>query len=221
MKRKLDNREEEYRERDEQSGKVLCGGARKNTAQLHRTLCRVPFVLLRLLIVLIRAKTVYLCFLSDTTHCSTACHMRADAYFSLPSFSTGFTNVCGPCAKGLTGTAGNGNTACVDDQPPVITGCPPRQRVFAEDGMFTAKAVLPAPRYSENYKATVTYEPPSGSIFRLGETLVTVNVTDIAGSFDSCTFVVSVRRMHWGRHSGVSAQCTCCSWRQTRRVWQA
>jgi hypothetical protein len=105
--------------------------------------------------------------------------------------STGLTNTCGPCAAGLKGNAGPDNTACVDDIAPVITGCPTRKVVYTEDGQYTVAVQFDEPKYTENYWATVTFDPPSGSELPLGETTVVVNVTDVAGLSDSCTFVVS------------------------------
>jgi len=98
----------------------------------------------------------------------------------------------------LTVTDVNGNTATctatvtVEDLiPPVIT-CPADITVNNDPGVCGATVSF-TPTVTDNCAgATITSVPPSGSVFPVGTTVVTVTGTDTSGNTSTCTFNVTV-----------------------------
>ena len=80
-----------------------------------------------------------------------------------------------------------------DTQAPAIT-CPPDMILTAiNPGDATVIANYPPPTVSDNCDvANVVCNPPSGSAFPVGVTVVTCFVTDTSSNVTSCTFTVSV-----------------------------
>eukprot|EP00056_Hartaetosiga_gracilis_P011623 m.176868 g.176868 ORF g.176868 m.176868 type:complete len:3563 (-) comp13539_c0_seq1:184-10872(-) len=111
-----------------------------------------------------------------------------------PCESSGKANTCGACFPGLTGVSGAANTLCVDSIAPRITQCPADLVVSVDgsDGTFSKAVTLPKPSVVENYSYELTFTPPSGSVFHLGTTKVTVLVSDIANNTASCSFNVII-----------------------------
>jgi len=85
-------------------------------------------------------------------------------------------------------------TVTVEDNiPPVIVSCPPDLEVDAALNACEADVQLPPTAWTDNCPegVTVEYDPPSG-IFPVGDTTVTVTVTDAGGNTATCSFVVTV-----------------------------
>jgi hypothetical protein len=81
-------------------------------------------------------------------------------------------------------------TWTVDATPPVITVSPD---IIVEAGADGAHVSFPAPTVSDTDAVTLTVAPPSGSLFPVGDTLVTATATDAAGNQSSASFYVIVR----------------------------
>ena len=72
------------------------------------------------------------------------------------------------------------------------TGCAPNQTVNTAPGQCTATATYSATATDNCGTVTYTYNPPSGSVFNIGTTPVTVTATDGSNNSTSCTFNVTV-----------------------------
>ncbi|HKY04678.1 MAG TPA: HYR domain-containing protein [Blastocatellia bacterium] len=80
----------------------------------------------------------------------------------------------------------------VDLSPPVIN-CPGNMVVRAAQGQTSVPVNFGSPTSTENCgDALVTCQPPSGSQFPLGVTVVECTATDSSGNTDTCTFTVTV-----------------------------
>jgi hypothetical protein len=88
----------------------------------------------------------------------------------------------------LDPTACNNN----DTTPPTIS-CPAPVNVTTDPGSCSAVVTYSASASDDRPGVTVSYDPPSGSVFPLGTTIVTATATDAAGNTASCRFDVTVR----------------------------
>lgn len=104
---------------------------------------------------------------------------------------------------GSSSNGGAGNTTTVTttltvaDQTDPVISCPTDIEVFLPPNTSDTSMVVtyPAATATDNCSSspTITYSHPSGSVFPVGETTVTVTATDAAGNDSSCTFKVKVR----------------------------
>jgi streptogramin lyase len=80
----------------------------------------------------------------------------------------------------------------VDTTPPQIA-CPADVTAPTDAGLCSAVVTFPEPEVADNCGiASVVCNPPSGSVFPKGDTVVTCTVTDTAGLTAECTFTVTV-----------------------------
>ncbi|MDX2108672.1 MAG: HYR domain-containing protein [Verrucomicrobiota bacterium] len=119
---------------------------------------------------------------SSSTH-------NSGATFSLGSTTVTYT---------ASDAAGNSSTCSftvtvVDDQAPVISGCPSNMTVNTANGLATATVTWTAPTASDNVAVTnLTSTHNSGAIFPAGTTTVTYTATDAAANSSTCSFTVTV-----------------------------
>ncbi|MBN2561215.1 MAG: HYR domain-containing protein [Phycisphaerae bacterium] len=86
----------------------------------------------------------------------------------------------------------DGNGVPDECDPDLTLGdCPANLSVYATDA-FGAVVSFPTPAAQYGCNAVVTVEPPSGSLFPIGATTVTVTATDETGARMTCSFEVSV-----------------------------
>ncbi len=110
------------------------------------------------------------------------------------SFPLGSTTVT------YTASLPNGDTATcsfmvivVDQTAPIIDSCTPDVTVAAPMGSCDVAVTWPDPIAFDNCSAvSFSYSIPNGSIFSVGDTIVTAFATDASGNVDSCSFSVSV-----------------------------
>jgi probable HAF family extracellular repeat protein len=119
--------------------------------------------------------------------------------------------ICAPTngsrfSKGLTVVTcsahdGSGNTntcsftvTVVDNQSPVISGCPGNLTNYITPGSTSAVVTWSTPTASDNCDGNVPVvcTPPSGSLFTVGSTSVTCRASDTSSNSDSCSFTVDV-----------------------------
>ncbi|MCK4659752.1 MAG: HYR domain-containing protein, partial [Phycisphaerae bacterium] len=83
----------------------------------------------------------------------------------------------------------------IETTEPVVT-CPVSGTltVYAEEGECDAEATFGAATAMDNCDGALpaTCDPPSGTVFPLGETVVTCSATDASGNTGQCTFTVEV-----------------------------
>jgi len=123
------------------------------------------------------------------------CDDTVDVVCDPPS---GSTFELGETVVTCTATDDLGNTSectftviVVDTEPPVIT-CPADTTLECTgDGGAMLEFAATATDICDS-EPTVTCEPPSGSMFPLGETVVTCTATDASGNSSQCTFTVKV-----------------------------
>ncbi|MCC6752714.1 MAG: HYR domain-containing protein, partial [Saprospiraceae bacterium] len=117
-------------------------------------------------------------------------------YMSGDFFPVGTT----PQTFSATDECGNSSTCSftvtvIDDEDPVITGCPPNITVNTTTGLCTGTATWVAPTASDNCPGVsltlVPYLPPS-STFPKGSTLLTYTATDVSTNSVTCIFTVVV-----------------------------
>src|SRR5207237_2840021 len=99
-----------------------------------------------------------------------------------------------------TATDSAGNTATcsfnvtvLDNQAPVISGCPGNQTVMAAPGQCAATATWTSPVVSDNCGATLGSTHVPGATFALGTTTVTYTAVDASSNSATCSFTVTVR----------------------------
>jgi len=83
------------------------------------------------------------------------------------------------------------NVTVNDTESPVVT-CPVDTLVNADPGQCTAVVTYSATATDNCVGTTLTYNPPSGSVFPSGVTAVEVIATDGSGNADTCYFNVTV-----------------------------
>ncbi|XP_030830199.1 uncharacterized protein LOC588928 isoform X14 [Strongylocentrotus purpuratus] len=82
----------------------------------------------------------------------------------------------------------------LDTVPPVLTGCPSNMNVTTDPGNSTASVSWSAPVATDNsIEPSLNVTKDSGSLFDIGDTLVSYFATDPAGLVAQCTFTVTVR----------------------------
>jgi gliding motility-associated-like protein len=87
----------------------------------------------------------------------------------------------------------NGLFSSVDQNPPVITFCPPNVTVTANGSECNVNVALPLLQATDDCSGldnTVSSHP--GSVYSVGVTTVTYTVSDVAGNTATCTTVVTV-----------------------------
>lgn len=84
-------------------------------------------------------------------------------------------------------------TTVIDTTPPTIS-CPRDVVTTATPGGCSRQVTFPAPTVRDNAdpSPTVGCDPPSGSIFPVGDTTVTCIATDASGNHSTCQFTVTV-----------------------------
>lgn len=81
----------------------------------------------------------------------------------------------------------------VEDSKPPTLSCPGNLQAFASDPAGTrVEFPLPDVRDDADDDVQVEYDPPSGSLFPVGDTRVTCRATDRCGNLTSCSFTVTV-----------------------------
>ncbi|MBM3834795.1 MAG: HYR domain-containing protein [Verrucomicrobia bacterium] len=99
----------------------------------------------------------------------------------------------------ITAIDGSGNKAScsfnvtVADQEPPQIACPPDIVVGNDPGQCSAIVNYSGKAADNCGNVTVTWSPPSGSIFPKGLTIVTGTARDDAGNVSSCSFTVTVK----------------------------
>jgi hypothetical protein len=85
------------------------------------------------------------------------------------------------------------NGSGVDNEPPVITSAPASFNALASSASGV-RVFFPHATATDNSSApvTLTYSHASGSLFALGNTLVTITATDAAGNTATATFTITV-----------------------------
>ena len=87
----------------------------------------------------------------------------------------------------------------LDNEDPVITGCPSDQSQNTDSGVATAAVTWIAPTASDNSGTeTLTSTNNPGDTFPIGATNVTYTSTDPAGNTATCTFEVVVSGVFFG-----------------------
>lgn len=96
--------------------------------------------------------------------------------------------------------AGGASSACsfkvtVKDMEPPKVPCPQPLLLYNEPGKLSARGVYPKPEITDNCSepVKVSFLPPSGSEFPLGESKALMIATDTAGNRSVCSFKVIVR----------------------------
>lgn len=84
-------------------------------------------------------------------------------------------------------------TVTVRDSHPPQLNCPPDLVAECDSGAGALVNFNVAAADACDPKPTITCEPPSGSVFPMGATLVTCRAKDAAGNESTCTFTVTVR----------------------------
>lgn len=82
-------------------------------------------------------------------------------------------------------------TIGTDEVPPTVT-CPPNITLNASPGLCSAPASYTAVASDACSTPSLTYNPPSGSIFNVGTVSVTATAKDDAGNTTTCSFTVKV-----------------------------
>jgi hypothetical protein len=132
-----------------------------------------------------------------TDNCGIASLTSSDPNFDILGFTLLSVGV-----NTITYTAidihGNKTTASftitiVDNQPPIITGCPADQTVNAANGRCDNVVIWNPPTASDNCPGvSLSTNHISGETFPVGTTLVTYTATDHAGLITTCSFNVTV-----------------------------
>ena len=76
----------------------------------------------------------------------------------------------------------------VDTVPPVLVACPTDTILDPDNPTYTWLD----PLVVDDCGATLSYNIPNGSVFPVGQTVVTAFATDVCGNIDSCSFTVTV-----------------------------
>ena len=112
------------------------------------------------------------------------------------TFAKGVTAVvCGATNTSGFGASCTFNVTVLDNEAPVISGCPTAISLNTTPGLCTAVAAWTAPTATDNCDGarTVTCTPASGSTFAKGPTTVTCRASDTSlNTNSSCTFTVTV-----------------------------
>jgi hypothetical protein len=82
----------------------------------------------------------------------------------------------------------------LDEEPPVIVGCPGNLTNYTALGNASAVVTFGAPLATDNCDGNVPVvcRPPSGSLFPVGLTTVICRATDSSGNTNFCSFTVAV-----------------------------
>ena len=115
-------------------------------------------------------------------------------------YSSGSVFPIGTTYQEYTATDGTGNTfvcsfnvTIVDNQYPVLTGCPSDMTVYSSANNCETNVSWLSPVASDNCGGvTLTADYPSGTLFSIGTTLVTYVAEDASGNAVSCSFNVTV-----------------------------
>eukprot|EP00057_Strongylocentrotus_purpuratus_P026271 XP_011680745.1 PREDICTED: hyalin-like [Strongylocentrotus purpuratus] len=110
------------------------------------------------------------------------------------SFLIGSTMVTYTFTDGSRNNAScNFNVTVIDDENPVISGCPGDQYVTSDIGNATSVVTWTPPTATDNSgNQTLTSTSGPGDYFLIGNNTITYNATDDAGNTESCTFFVVV-----------------------------
>ncbi|MEX0986459.1 MAG: HYR domain-containing protein, partial [Bacteroidales bacterium] len=97
----------------------------------------------------------------------------------------------------VTDDAGNTATctadiSVIDDEAPVLTGCPGNITVTADDEYCGNIATWVAPSASDNCSVILTSTYSSGDFFPVGTTTVTYTAEDPSGNIATCSFNVTI-----------------------------
>jgi hypothetical protein len=138
---------------------------------------------------------------SATDNCSVA------SFVSVPPVGTVLDGV-GDYTMMLIATDGAGladtceyTITLEDNTPPELT-CPADVTVDNDPGICGAMVEFSGEATDNCGMEGITYDPPSGSTFDIGQTQVTVVATDLAGNADTCYFSVTVNDLE-----GPTAEC--------------
>ncbi|GAB6180830.1 hypothetical protein JCM14036_21490 [Desulfotomaculum defluvii] len=148
-----------------------------------------------------------ICTTNDFGQCSAKVDFNVSATSTCPnvsitcepssgsSFPVGTTTVSCTATNTCTGDAASCSFAVTvtDDEPPTIT-CPKDITVFYVDGLNGAWVNFNTVATDNCPCVNVVNNPPSGSFFPLGTTVVTCTAIDAAGNTASCSFNVTVIR---------------------------
>ncbi|WP_242086304.1 HYR domain-containing protein [Aestuariivivens sediminis] len=97
-----------------------------------------------------------------------------------------------------TDAAGNTSALCtfditvVDNEAPIISGCPSNITLDNAPGQCGNTATWTPPTASDNCSFTLSNNYSPGDTFNVGTTTVTYTATDPAGNTDSCSFTVTI-----------------------------
>ena len=85
--------------------------------------------------------------------------------------------------------------AKINGSPPILTSCPGDMTVLPDPGLLTAVVTWITPQATDSCdvgSVPVTCDPPSGSVFNPGTTMVSCTAVNSCGIEDWCTFAVTV-----------------------------
>ncbi|HLF62215.1 MAG TPA: HYR domain-containing protein, partial [Saprospiraceae bacterium] len=107
------------------------------------------------------------------------------------SFNVGVTNVIILADNGCSGASCAFTITIMDVEIPIVD-CPDDITQSNDPGDCSAAVELEATATDNCDIATIEYNPPSGSDFPVGTTMITVTATDVNGNSGTCTFSVTV-----------------------------
>ncbi|HYT60933.1 MAG TPA: HYR domain-containing protein, partial [Haliangiales bacterium] len=110
-------------------------------------------------------------------------------------FPTGTTTVTCTATDGAGNRSSCSFTVTVNDTEPPKIACPTNIVVSTDAGACDARVTFPTPVATDDCPGTITVlcNPPSGTVFPIGDTPVTCTATDAVGNVSVCTFTVTVQ----------------------------
>ncbi|MBK7094708.1 MAG: HYR domain-containing protein [Saprospiraceae bacterium] len=145
------------------------------------------------------------CAITSITHNATgATTFSGTGFLGSHNFNGGITNVIYTVSDGTNSTTCSFTVTVIDNQNPLLTGCPGDQTVNADPGLCSASVTLATPSYSDNFGETSTTHVATGATplsgngflgtqsFNVGTTVVTYTIKDALLNSATCSFTITV-----------------------------